>query len=137
LENLNIKFYKNLLHAKNTLYTTPCSESSNGWYANLLINSQSDLNFFLVDRIRKIAIQGITGKTSTLGCVEIHLRLGHLDLIHTFQIVDNVFPIKAEGIIGLDLLELYDAIVDLESLTLKLNYRDTVVEVPLNSQTQI
>lgn len=79
-------------------------------------------------------LRGITAQeTLTLGSVNISLILNNFSLPHTFQLVDNSFPIPTNGILGRDFLANFRCSIDYNTWLLAINVNNSSIFVPIQN----
>jgi len=92
--------------------------SINNYLNTFLVDSGADVSLIKVSALKSqkfntnktIQISGIgQGTLSSLGTVEIYLKIKKFLIPHQFHVVEDEFPIPFEGILGLDFLKTYNA----------------------------
>jgi hypothetical protein len=97
----------------------------------LLIDTGSDVNLIrfnvltgdtLVHENKKIFLKGINDKiVSTVGQINIVLRINDVDIEMEFQVVRNSFPMPKDGILGHAFLMKNKAIIDIANSSITIN----------------
>lgn len=107
-----------------------------------IVDSGADISIFKGEKIlqnqridvsKKYKINGITNSTiETIAEIETALITdNNLSILHTFQIVDNNFPIPTDGILGRDFLVKFKCTIDYESWLLNLNLDNYTESLPI------
>lgn len=82
-------------------------------------------------------IQGIKkGYVQTLGLTNSRILIDNFDINHSFHVVDNEFPIPADGIMGLDFIRNFKCQIDYENwrLTIRRNNFHDKLTIPIYDQ---
>lgn len=97
--------------------------------ANLLLDTGAEICIFKVDKAdddfcidtdNKIKLKGITDDyVESLGVCQAKISLGDSFIIHPFHIVPSNFPIPFDGILGNDLFEKHQVVINFSKSTLK------------------
>lgn len=82
---------------------------------------------------KRFKVTGITeGFTNTIGETSTNITFPNgLTVNHSFQLVNNEFPILTDGILGRDLFIKFKCTIDYESWLLNFNFQNCLVSVPI------
>jgi hypothetical protein len=111
----------------------PNSSSFNldtGADVSLIKLKQVPLDVEIVKRI--ITIKGVTsGSIHTLGIAKINIHYNSQFFPKTFHVVPNSFPIPSDGLIGIDFITKYNAILDYNTWTFCLTKNGITTKLPI------
>ena len=80
-------------------------------------------------------LTGITSEAiQCLGTKRLNLDISDEEVEHTFHIVEDNFPIAADGIIGRDMLTKHMCKIDFETFTIIFNVNERDITLPMNSK---
>lgn len=107
----------------------------------LLVDTGADISLCKINKIipkqfinRKnaIKIKGVTdGLTFSLGTTQTEIYMQNYAIHHTFHVVDEDFPIPADGILGRDFIIKYQCQLNYRNWTMTLNMGSEYVELPI------
>lgn len=90
----------------------------------------------IYDPQNQSVLRGITNQEIlSLGSVNINLVSNNLNLPHSFQLVDNSFPIPTDGILGRDFLANYRCNIDYDSWLLTVNIHNNATIIPIQNNS--
>lgn len=114
--------------------------------SSFIVDCGSDISIIKANKIRKTQIFypsdkcdiiGIgQGNTSTIGTTHANLLINGMLIPHKFHIVEKIFPIPTDGILGRDFLVTYNCKIDYESWLLHIPMNSETLELPIVNNFQ-
>ena len=86
-----------------------------------------------IDTDQVILIRGVKGETKTLGTIKMELRIQDVKIQHQFHVMDENTNVPYDGILGLDFMKAYEALVDCKNNYLRLEIRKKWFHVPMGA----
>lgn len=122
----------------------PCLASQKS--TTFLVDSQSDISIIKVDSLSDLSyintknitkIVGVKqGSLRTLGTINTFLMPDSDKQLNTkFHVVDSSFPIPVDGIIGKDLIKMYNCCLDYLCLEFSIRSSGKVIKVPIRDHS--
>lgn len=86
-----------------------------------------------INTSRQITINGIAGSTSSMGTVNLPLRIGNNKFFHEFHVMKE-FGCVMDGILGTDFLRKHNAVIDYEKFSFSFWDNECKITCPLQSK---
>lgn len=109
-----------------------------------IVDSGADVSLFKVTKVpplqivdfnKKLKITGVTaGVTETIAEAQTYLTLNNLNLTHSFQLVNENFPIPTDGILGRDFLVKFRCTNDYDNWLLNFDFQNHSISIPIEDK---